>query len=339
MTLNSLGENGFVEVLKSRFNSSLPKNVLAGIGDDCAVTQLSDGLVQLISCDMLNEGTHFELDQTSPEELGYKSLAVNLSDIAAMGGFPESAFLSLGLPQSTSKEWLDAFFNGVQELADSTQTLLLGGDLTRSSSLLISFTVIGKANSESICYRNQALPGDLLCTTGVLGNAGAGLRLLQNEIATANLPQDSKHTLIKSLLKPRPHLEQGQWLAQKSSVHAMMDLSDGIRMDLPRLAVASNVGALVHLEQLPLSPELRKISSMMNWNMHELAACAGEDYCLLLTVDKEAYSNLNRHYNQKFGEHLFVIGEITKESQESVTYLKRGVLTLLSAGFDHFSPK
>lgn len=168
MILHKLGEDGFIRRLQSRFNTNLPNHVLSGIGDDCAVVSLSEQQAQLVTYDMLVEDVHFGVEQTSPRFLGHKSLAVNLSNTAGMGGIPETAFLSLGIPESIGIDWLDSFFDGVQELADAHRVLLLGGDLTRSPSLVINFTILGKAKPEHIGYRNQAVTEDIICTTGTL---------------------------------------------------------------------------------------------------------------------------------------------------------------------------
>jgi len=335
MKLHKLGENGLVRRLQSRFNVNLPSDVLSGIGDDCAVIHRSETEVELITCDMLIEDVHFRLEQTSPEALGHKALAVNLSDIAGMGGIPEAAFLSLAIPKTADVDWLDGFFDGVQKLARAHDTHVLGGDLTHSPMVVVNFTIIGKANPENIRYRHQATPGDILCTTGFLGNAGAGLRVLCDQAASKELSAEIYLPLTESLLKPDPHLQKGQWLAQQPAVHAMMDISDGIAADLPRLTAASEVGALVNLEQLPISSQLKAAAKIMKWNAYDLATTAGEDYCLLLTVDRNAFSTLDTQYQACFGEPLFKIGLITKEPR-SIVSLDHGVATNLSKGFDHF---
>lgn len=334
MTLHELGEDGFVRRLQSRFNANLPNTVLSGIGDDCAVVSISEDQAQLITCDMLVEGIHFRMEQTFPEALGHKSLAVNLSDIAAMGGIPDTAFLSLGIPKSVDIDWLDSFFDGVQKLADANHVLLLGGDLTRSPTVVVNVTIIGKAKPECIRYRNQAVAEDIICTTGYLGNAGTGLKLLQDKSAASELTSDVCLRLTDSLLKPYPHLQKGQWLAQQPAVHAMMDISDGLSADLSRMMEASGVGATINLEMLPLSSELRTAAQVLEWDPCDLATSAGEDYCLLLTVEQNAFPSVNDQYLARFGEPLHEIGHINRGG--AMTFLKNGNQVIPPPGFDHF---
>jgi len=328
MDINKLGEDGFISFLQSRFNAHLPKNVLAGIGDDCAVIKQSETRAELITSDLLIENEHFTIGQISPEELGHKALSINLSDIAGMGGTPKIALISLGIPKTTDTDWLKRFFSGVQKPAKKYQVHLLGGDLSKSEIIVINVTIIGKAHPKNIRYRNGAIPGDIICTTGPLGNAGAGLKILQEEIS---LSEKIRFPLIKSQIQPDPHLKIGNSLAKHPEVHAMMDLSDGLAADLSRLITASKVGAIIHVENLPLSLELQEAAKICRWDPHELAISSGEDYCLLLTIERDAFSALQKQCPFP----LFAIGEIIKDPK-SLTYLDHGKEISPPKGFDHF---
>ncbi|WP_068468075.1 thiamine-phosphate kinase [Candidatus Protochlamydia phocaeensis] len=331
MELNALGEFGLIQRFAPHFKSHIPTGI-EGIGDDCAVIRQNATTSSLITTDLLIENIHFLKNKISPEELGYKSLAVSLSDIAAMGGRPLYAFLSLGLPGNLDVEWIDHFFKGFQELAATEDVLLLGGDTTRSPhEIMINVLVIGEALTAHIKRRSQALPGDWICCTDYLGNSGAGLKVLLE-----NLPQDQVTLkLVKDHVTPRPHLREGQWLAKHPSVHAMMDISDGIDSDIKRIMEESHCGACIELEHLPLSRELCQAANTFSWLTPELAATAGEDYCLLVTVDPASYNELNQAYQKQFGRPLFKIGQIT--SSPSLIYLHHGQpFSLSNKGFDHF---
>ncbi len=231
MKLSAIGEFGFIHRISPPFLKNLP-NAVVGIGDDCAVLPWKENESLLVTTDMLIEDIHFIRSKISPRDLGYKSLAVNLSDIAAMGGTPESAYLSLGIPKYFDVEWMDDFYTGLHELAESERVHLLGGDTTKSPThLVINITVLGKANPRLIKYRSTAKQDDIICVTDFLGDSGGGLKcLLENKLFG-----DDVMYLIQRHHRPRAHIAEGIWLAMQEGVHAMMDVSDGIDSDLHRI--------------------------------------------------------------------------------------------------------
>jgi thiamine-monophosphate kinase len=251
-----------------------------------------------------------------------------------MGGIPTAAFLSIALPQNISVEWIDDFFAGIQFLSQSSATPLLGGDTTRSPQrIIINLAVLGKASPQHIKYRSTSKAGDQICVTGFLGDSGGGLLLLLENL---DEPADSDgQALLRAHCAPLPHLAEGQWLARQESVHAMMDVSDGIDSDLQRIMEASHVGARVFLDKLPLSNALLRTAAVHHWNAVELAAAAGEDYCLLCTVEKHHYPPLTENFAAAFGRPLTCIGEITKTG--ALIYEQNGMRTDFAAhGWNHF---
>ncbi len=332
MKLTQLGEFGLIGRIAPLFNRNLPPDVV-GIGDDCAVIPTKDGPL-LVTTDLLVEEVHFLRHKIPPGDLGYKCLAVNLSDIAAMGGEPTAAFLSIALPKDIEVSWADEFFEGFHALADSTGTALLGGDTTRSATgIIVNVAVIGRAKAGQIKYRSTAQEGDLLCVTGPLGDSGGGLRLLI-ENADQDCDEDGK-ALLRAHHRPRPHLAEGRFLASQSAVHAMIDVSDGIDSDLKRIMEASGCGARVFIEWLPISPSLARTASRRKWDAHELAAAAGEDYCLLCTIAPDQFKAVAAAFAVKFEHPLHVIGEITKDAR--LVYLMSGKeVDLKRHGWDHF---
>ena len=255
---------------------------ITGIGDDCAVIPQKQGLDTLVTTDLLIEGRHFLLQDVSPHDLGWKSAAVNISDIAAMGGRPTSAFLSIALPEGLTEgpgeNWIDAFISGFNELCGRFGVSLLGGGTSASDDkLFINVTLLGECPHGRALKRNTARPGDIIYVSGPLGDSGAGLRLILEGAPRVDY-------LIRKHYLPVPRVELGLQLAATPGVHAMMDISDGIGSDLRHILDASGTGATVEINRIPLSPELKDTCTAHGWDPIELATCGGEDYELLFTA-------------------------------------------------------
>lgn len=287
MDLKQLGEFGLIGRISESFRA--PDGV-HGIGDDCAVLPQKTGMDTLVSTDMLVEGTHFLLDDIPAYRLGWKSAAVNISDIAAMGGAPVGSFLAFALPSGISCGWVDEFIRGYKELSDRFGCPLLGGDTTSSEGqLCICVTVLGQSESGKARMRNMAEPGDLICVTGPLGDSAAGLKvILGGKARTADAD-----FLVERHYCPMPKVNEGRRLAECAGVHAMMDISDGIASDLRHILDASVVGAEVDVSQLPMSPEMRRFCASEGLDATALAVEGGEDYELLFTVGADAEASLD----------------------------------------------
>lgn len=305
MKIKDLGEFGLISRIAGSFNEALPAG-WQGIGDDCAIIpQENSSQVWLVTTDMLVEKIHFLTGKITPYQLGYKSLAVNLSDIASMGGNPVATFLSVALPPDTDTEWFDRFIQGYK----AHGVPLLGGDTTSSErDIVINITVLGQSDRSSVKRRSDARPGDLIAVTGNLGDSAAGLRLLLD----GSLGTESHNSLIKAHLMPRPHLAEGEWLGRESGVHAMMDVSDGVASDLMHILRASGCAARVDTSCLPLSEALINATVEKGWNVRGLALGGGEDYVLLLTVSSSQAEDLAARYREEFGQELHFIGQITE---------------------------
>jgi len=328
---NKPGEFNWIGQVREMFSSLLPAG-MEGIGDDCAVIPIGNGESLVVTTDMLVEGVHFLPDKISPEELGYKSLAVNLSDVAAMGATPTGSFLSVGFPGHVGEDWQNGFLRGYKKLSEEFDVPLLGGDTTASEKWIISVTAIGKIANTDIKRRSGAKSGDLVCVTGNLGNSAAGLRLLLNK----NKFSDEETALTKDHLHPKPYVLEGEWLGAREDVHAMMDVSDGIASDLVHILEASGVSAEVELTHLPFSDAFKKTCRKYDWNAEELAVSGGEDYVLLLTVDPDHFQGLNEEYKNRFGRNLTAIGRV-EEGLPRISWLKNGKIREANwKGFEHF---
>lgn len=297
MEIKELGEFGLIAEIKEAFDD-IPRGV-RGIGDDCAVIPQTTGLDTLVSTDMLVEGSHFLMEDVSPWQLGWKSAAVNISDIAAMGGRPVATFLSLALPKGMQADWIRGFMAGYREISRQYGVPLLGGDTTSSPDrLCINVSVLGEIRTGASKLRSSARPGDLVCVTGFLGDSAGGLQAIlrgaQNEAAT----------LVERHYLPHPRVAEGIALAACDGVHAMMDISDGIGSDLRHILEASGCSAQIDLPALPVSEELLTFCRKTALDPYELAAGGGEDYELLFTVEPSAEASLNVAHT--------VIGRVTE---------------------------
>lgn len=287
MDLKEIGEFGLIDRIKAGTRqqdgivcgTGEPDRAIRGIGDDCAVIPQRSGKDTLVSTDMLVEGTHFLMGDITPYQLGWKSAAVNLSDIAAMGGKPTAAFLAFALTDSVDTLWTDAFMDGFRCCCDSCGTPLLGGDTTSSKcGLSICVTVLGECGSGNARLRSVAKPGDLVCVTGNLGDSAGGLEVILRGLERTGAAK----VLVDRHYHPVPRVTEGLSLASCSGVHAMMDISDGIASDLLHILDESRVSARIDVAKVPQSNELQEL-----WpeKALDLALCGGEDYELLFTVE------------------------------------------------------
>lgn len=327
------------EIIRLFSGSSIPRGAL-GIGDDCAAIQGSDGLERLISTDLLVENVHFRVDSIDPEDLGHKALAVNISDIAAMGGTSDGYFLSLALPGMVSVHWLQRFRNGLTSLAQKYDVPLLGGDTTRSEShIMISVTIMGIIDPDSLKLRSTAEPGDRICVTGPLGDSVAGLKILSHPQKYQFLSDIHSNKLIQSHCKPEPAVYEGKWLGQQDEVHAMIDLSDGLLNDVRHIAEQSNCKIEIALDRLPLSSAFQAFCSEEGTNNQhrELAAVGGEDYQLLFSVAENGFPDLKNQFREKFGKPLYDIGRVTKGEPSIVTLQDDSPVEVNNKEFKHFS--
>lgn len=284
-------EFGFIEQIKG-LCSSLPNNFFEGIGDDCAILELGDEAL-LFTADMLIERVHFLRDATSPYDLGRKSLAVNLSDIAAMGAKPVATLLSLSIPKELTGEWIEEFMRGYRDLSAEHGVALIGGDTTGSKcDLGINVTAIGRAATSAIKRRSTAQVGDIIYVSNMLGASGAGL----HDILQGNYQSDN--AMIHK--RPTARVVEGGWLGGRKEVHSMMDISDGVASDLRHILKASGVGAQIELSSVPHADSVTL----------QQALCSGEDYELLFTVSRVDAEVLERDYMAHFGRQIYPIGKI-----------------------------
>jgi len=333
MLLRELGEFGFINRISEKFKSIvIPETT--GIGDDCAIIRKDENFDYVVTTDMLVENIHFIRSKITPFELGYKTLAVNLSDVAAMGGNPFGSFLSVAIPADIELEYLDDFIAGYKHLSEKHNVTLLGGDTTRSEKhIALNVTVIGIIEKNRARLRSMAKEGDIICVTGFLGDSDGGLKILLE-----NLPiSENEKYLIKRHNNPVPYVNEGIWLASQNGVNAMIDVSDGITSDLKHILNASQKSAVIEIDNLPISQQLEAVYKKYGFDVIKSATSGGEDYKLILTIDKNRFSKIAEDYKTKFGNELFEIGTVKKGNIGEICWLKQGEkFNGLHEGFNHF---
>ncbi|MFZ5774985.1 MAG: thiamine-phosphate kinase [Thermodesulfobacteriota bacterium] len=324
------GERRIISRIRQQ-TSQLPADLVTGIGDDCAIYRLDSGRVGLVTTDAMVEGVHFDPVWHPPRLLGRKAASVNLSDIAAMGGHPRFALLTLAIPRPLTAEWLDAFMDGFLEALCGHDAVLIGGDTVSSGQgLVLSVTLMGEAATDRVLTRHGAQVGDVVLVGGNLGEAAAGLALCRQGL-------DKKAEwapLVAAHLDPSPQVALGLALAESGLVHAMMDLSDGLATDLAHICAESGVGAEVDGGAVPLSPLLCKAAEACGQSALEWALSGGEDYRLLLTVAARDAETVMALASTRAGVTLSAVGRIVAGT--GVTLLADGDRREISyRGYEH----
>lgn len=334
MKASELGEFGLIELLASIVNRAKTtsdaswQNLLIGIGDDAAAWR-GDSSIQLATVDTLVEGVHFHRKIITDEELGWKALAVNLSDIAAMGGVPKYALVSLALPGDLEVEAISALYQGMVNLAQEFRVVIAGGDVISAPSLIITITVFGSLEDKdkSPLTRSAAMPDDQVAVTGFLGTSAAGLKMLMEGL---NWDEETTTLVKQAHLRPTPKIKEGQVLLQ-SGVKTAIDISDGLISDLSQICKLSRVGAKIRLDSLPVHHLVR---AALNNSWMELALSGGEDYELLFTANNSVIDRVKEALTCP----VTVIGEITRETPGEVTVIDKSGKTIpcRQAGWEHF---
>ena len=279
-SLKDIGEFGLIERIRHKFRPGT--SVVKGIGDDAAVIKISRDKYLLLTCDMLVEGVHFNLNAATPYQIGHKALASSISDIASMGGVPKEALVSLGISPGRSVGFTDQLFNGLRKLAAEFKISLVGGDITRSKKLVINVCLTGRVRKKNLLLRSGAKFNDAILVTGRLGGAERG-----------------KH------LRFRPRLREAQFLVNKFKINSMIDISDGLAQDLGQITKESNLGAEIYQRDIPVSAG----SSLKS------ALEGGEDFELLFTMPKNEARRLLKNYPRIHATPVKMIGQIIKQKE------------------------
>jgi thiamine-monophosphate kinase len=321
----------------SRVLSGADPRVVVGLGDDAAVLEPTTGQ-QVLTTDLLVEHVHFDRASISAHDLGAKAIAVNVSDVAAMGGSPRAALASIALTPDVETPWVMELYGGMHDACVEYALSLVGGDTNRGDRIVVSVTVAGEVAPGRAVTRSGARPGDVIAVTGSLGAAAGGLVLSRASSTTTAEALSSPwgRELLDALARPIARVGEGQTLARCGAT-AMMDLSDGLAKDLSRLCLASGVGARVELPSVPVSSALRDGAALLGVDALELAIGGGEDYELLATLDRADAEVARDVLAERFGVAVTVIGSIVEG--EGVVAIDEGgsEAPLVPAGWDHFA--
>ncbi len=332
MRLSELGEFGLIDLIRTATarcedpGRTPWREILVGIGDDAAAWQ-SGNRIQLATTDTLVQGVHFDPGIITWEELGWKALAVNLSDVAAMGGIPDYALLSLALPAQLKVKDVSAFIDSFTRMATEFGVAIVGGNVTTAPNTVITVTIIGRSKGKTVLERSTASSGDQIAVTGYVGTSAAGLEMLKGNAISDPRARD---VLRQAHLRPMPRVKEGQILVEQG-VKTAIDISDGLAADLDHICESSKVNAKIKVEQLPVHP----VVAAHFPNSQQLALSGGEDYELIFTADKATVARAKRALSCP----VTVIGDITEQELPTrvlVLDSKGTILPYKKKGWDHF---
>jgi thiamine-monophosphate kinase len=326
------GERDLIAEIRARVPPA-PPWLQVGIGDDAAVARPERNALEILTTDGLIEGVHFDRRFSGPRDIGWKALAVNLSDIAAMGGTPRLALLSLALPAAIPRAEVHELVDGFLALAADAGVTLAGGNVTRSPGpLMVDVTVTGFARARQILTRSGGRAGDDLYMTGSVGAAAAGLGWSKESSGSKEL--EGIDACVRRHCAPVPRVRIGALLGRNRAASACMDMSDGLADAVRQIAAASGTGATVDAAALPIPAAAREWFQRAGLDPVTSAVAGGDDYELLFAVPRRARGRLATVVRQSRGIPVTRIGQLTKESP--IVLLRNGVAELLPQGFVHF---
>lgn len=336
--LSDLGEFALIERLTQDFQTKHPETLL-GIGDDAAVIDTGNGMCQVITTDLLVEGVHFDLTYMPLKHLGFKAVAVNVSDICAMNATPKQITVAIAVSNRFSVEALEELYSGIKTACSEYEIDLIGGDTTSSQSgLMISITAIGTAAQEAITYRSGAKEYDLLVVSGDLGGAYMGLQVLEREKevfkANPNIQPDldGHDYILQRQLKPQARLDAIRYLKELGvKPTSMIDISDGLASEVLHICKASEVGCHVYDEKIPIDAKTSMVAMDFNLDPSMCALNGGEDYELLFTIEQKDVEMIQSNPN------FTIIGHITNAA-DGIYYVDKSgsVVTLRAQGWKQF---
>ena len=318
MKIKSIGgEFGLIERIKSKIKL-YSKDVAAGIGDDAAVLKYDKKNYLLFTTDMLVENDHFSLKYSTPEQIGMKAIEQNVSDIAAMGGLPRHAVISLALPNDVDVEFVERLYDGINKKARKYKIDVVGGNITHSKEIVVNVAMIGLVEKKYLALRSGAKIGDLIFCSGDVGASTAGLELLRHKL---------KGKSIKKHLEPQCRLDLARKLV-KDGINSMIDVSDGVASEVRHICEQSSVGALIYADEILISKNTINDAKKLNKYPLNFALYGGEDFELVFTANKNKLKQL-----KKFD--VTVIGEIA-DKKYGIKLIKGNKKMNLESGFDHF---
>ena len=335
MKISELGEFKLIDRLVKRLPPP-PAGVVVGIGDDTAVLRQAGDKYLLATCDVQVEGRHFVRGRATPFQIGRKAMAVNLSDIAAMGGAPTYALVSLGLPGDLDVEFVDELYRGLADEAQRFNTAIVGGNMSGAAEIFIAITLCGEADPGRVLLRSGARPGDVVLVTGALGAASVGVDVLLAEREVPMRPA-ARAAVLAAALTPSPRVAEGLLIARSQLASAMCDISDGLAADMGHICDASKVSVRLFAEPLPIANSTVEAATAMGRDPLDPALHGGEDYELLLTAPHANAEKLCALVQSQTGTPLSIIGDILPLG-EARTFIRGNgrMIPLHARGWNHF---
>ncbi len=304
--------------------------IVIGIGDDGAVWRPSRSHLSVVTTDALVDGVHFVRAAMAAADIGYRAMASNLSDAAAMGARPVLATVALGVPRDATEAWLLECYRGLDAAASEARCRIVGGDIVRADQLFVAITVIGEVAAPRLRTRDGVRVGDVWALTGPLGASRAGLATFESEPAVDSA---TKVAVRRAYLRPRARVAEGRWLAASTHVHAMMDVSDGLAIELARMARASGCGAV--LERVPIDPAAAVVAAALGADPAAFGLAGGEEFELLVAVANRSFDYLAARFAQRFGQPLIRVGRAVAGSELALLDAAGVARPLEPAGWDH----
>jgi thiamine-monophosphate kinase len=335
-TARPAGERALIDHIRRRLPPP-PSPLIVGPGDDAAVFEPERGALQVLTTDALVEGIHFNRRFSSPADVGYRAIAVNVSDIAAMGARPEYALLSFILPEGWTMDDLDGLLDGLLEAASEYRITIAGGNISRSPGpLVVDVTATGSVRPRKLLRRDGGKPGDALYVTGTIGAAAAGLGWLRqgSDAAPTDLGTHDPTNLVRRYLRPEARVRMGMLLGRNKAASACMDLSDGLADAVRQIAEASGTGALVDGTSLPIDAAANAWFTKQGVDPVQSALGGGDDYELLFTVPRKFRGRLRAVQTAARGLQVTRIGELTAD--RSIRMTRDGIESELPRGYSHF---
>jgi thiamine-monophosphate kinase len=334
--VGDIGEFALIDRLQRFLQPASGSQVIKSIGDDCAVLQSSPEAELILTTDSQEEGVHYRLDWSTPEDIGWRCLAINVSDIAAMAGWPLGAVVALSLPSELDVAFVDGLYTGMQALASDMACPIIGGNLTKTTGRVsVTITVLGEVPKGRAIYRSGAQPGDAIWVTGTLGGAKAGLEALLRPDAVSGV--STAHALA-CYRRPQPRLREAQFLRQHVTLHSLLDLSDGLSGDLHHICEASGVGAQIEADAVPMHDDTRRVARALQADPLSYALHGGEDFELCFTAPPRQIEPIRADFEQQFHRSLVRVGTIRRGEEVTLKHPDGSEQALLAQGYDHFRP-
>jgi len=334
--VRDIGEFGLIE----RIARKLPRSErsIIGMGDDAAAVMVPTDNSVLVTTDMIVEDVHFTRKISTPQQVGWRCVAAGISDIAAMGGIPWWALVSLAIPEDCDVAWVDGLYDGMIDMASRYSVEILGGDTSRSKDkIYIDAVTLGQAPIWSLATRSLARPDEMVYVTGEPGRSAAGLEILTSRPSLA----ERFKPLVEAHLRPLPAVREAHFLAETGPLGAMIDISDGLMQDMRHICRLSGVGARIEADRLPICDTLRDYCDQVGKNQLDYVLAGGEDYDLIFTCEEDSAHKLEKLWAKRFGNRLRLthIGTVTEPSHGLKLVDAHGKEVPFTGGHDHFLKK